>query len=313
MYNDTEVSLTEIDGLADLSSEIDGIEFSEASLSINYESNIGVPTTIYMAMLGIDGDDQEIFLSGLAGSDKEVKSNDPIAGIYSNGLQLDASKLIKFVLTPSKDGNSIVSAVEFNDANSTVSKFLNALPKEIRFIGIGVVNETGGEATISTPLEFDPSIVVDLPLYFSTDSASIEIKEDGSGLSELPDEESDTKISEAQLYVGYTNGLPLGFDIEIEFLDDQGKIITQLPLAGDTPIELNAASINDTTRFATSAANDNLIISLTEDQFLKINKTDSVAINASLNTYTKQAVKLKSDDSISLSVSAKFVIQQKIN
>ena len=313
LYNDTEVSLTEIDGLADLSSEIDGIEFSEASLSINYESNIGVPTTIYMAMLGIDGDDQEIFLSGLAGSDKEVKSNDPIAGIYSNGLQLDASKLIKFVLTPSKDGNSIVSAVEFNDANSTVSKFLNALPKEIRFIGIGVVNETGGEATISTPLEFDPSIVVDLPLYFSTDSASIEIKEDGSGLSELPDEESDTKISEAQLYVGYTNGLPLGFDIEIEFLDDQGKIITQLPLAGDTPIELNAASINDTTRFATSAANDNLIISLTEDQFLKINKTDSVAINASLNTYTKQAVKLKSDDSISLSVSAKFVIQQKIN
>ena len=77
LYNDTEVSLTEIDGLADLSSEIDGIEFSEASLSINYESNIGVPTTIYMAMLGIDGDDQELFLSGKTGTDKEVKNDDP--------------------------------------------------------------------------------------------------------------------------------------------------------------------------------------------------------------------------------------------
>ena len=105
----------------------------------------------------------------------------PISGLYSNGQQIDASKLIKFMLTPSVDGNSIVSAVEFNDLNSNVSEFLNALPKEIRFIGIGVVNETGGEATISTPLEFDPGIIVDLPLYFSADGASVEIKQDGSG------------------------------------------------------------------------------------------------------------------------------------
>ena len=83
-------------------------------------------------------------------------------------------------------------------------------------LGRAVVNESGEEATISTPLEFDPGIIVDLPLYFSADGASIEL-EDGSDLSDLPDEDEDFKFSEGQLIVSYENGLPLGFDLEIQF------------------------------------------------------------------------------------------------
>lgn len=313
LYNETEVSLTEIDGLEDLSSEIDGIEFAGASMSITYTSNIGVPTTIYMAMLGIDGDDQELYLTGTAGTDKEVLVGAPINGLVSNGVQLAENQLLKFTLDPSPDGSTIQSLIEFNDSNTNVTEFLNALPKEIRFVGIGVINETGGEATISTPLEFDPGILVDLPLYFSADGASIEVKEDGSDLSDLPGEDDDTQITEGQLIVSYENGLPLGFDITIDFLDESGGIITSVPLAGDTPVELSAGSVDATTRFVTSDAVDNLVISLNEDQLRTISGTDSVAITAALNTFATEAVKVRDTDSITLSVSASFTLQTDVN
>ncbi len=313
LYNDSEVSLTEIDGLEDLSSEIDGIQFAGASLSISYTSNIGIPTTIYMAMLGIDGNDQELYLKGLSGSDKEVLPTDPVSGFSANGVQLTSDQLIKFTLDPSPDGNPIVSAVEFNNSNTNVTEFLNALPKEIRFVGKAVINETAGEATISTPLEFDTGILVDLPLFFSADGASIEIKEDGSDLEDLPGEDDDSKITEGQLIVSYENGLPLGFDIEIEFLDDLGGVITTVPLAGDTPVELNAATVDGTTRFATTNAVDNLVISLNEAQLRTISRTDSIAVTAALNTFATEAVKVRDTDSITLSVSASFTLQTDVN
>jgi hypothetical protein len=266
-----------------------------------------------MAMLGIDGDDQEIYLSGLSGSDKEVLATDPINGFFANGAQLSESQLIKFTIDPSPDGNPIQSAVEFNDSNTNVTEFLNALPKEIRFLGKAVINETGGEATIATPLEFDTGILVDLPLYFSADGASIEVTEDGSDLSDLPGEDDDSQITEGQLIVSYENGLPLGFDINIEFLDDQGGVITTVPLAGDTPVELNAASVDVTSRFATANAVDNLIISLNEQQLRTISETDSVAITAALNTFATEAVKIRDTDSITLSVSASFTLQTDVN
>lgn len=313
LYNDIETSLTEIDGLDELSSEIDGIEFADASLSINYTSNIGVPTTIYMAMLGIDGEDQELYLNGISGTELEVEEGAPINGIVANGVQLSRDQMIKFTIQPSSNGEAITSSVEFNSRNTNVNDFLNALPKEIRFVGRAVVNESGEEATISTPLEFDPGIIVDLPLYFSADGASIELVEDGSDLSDLPDEDEDVQITDGQLIVSYENGLPLGFDINIEFLDDLGGVITSIPLAGDTPIELSAATVDQITRFVTTDAVDNLIISLTEDQLQSIANTDSVAINAALNTFASEEVKIRNTDSITLSVSASVTIQNEVN
>ena len=264
-------------------------------------------------MLGIDGEDQELYLNGISGTELEVEEGAPINGIVANGVQLSRDQMIKFNIQPSSNGEAITSSVEFNSRNTNVNDFLNALPKEIRFVGRAVVNESGEEATISTPLEFDPGIIVDLPLYFSADGASIELVEDGSDLSDLPDEDEDVQITEGQLIVSYENGLPLGFDINIEFLDDLGGVITSIPLAGDTPIELSAATVDQITRFVTTDAVDNLIISLTEDQLQSIANTDSVAINAALNTFASEEVKIRNTDSITLSVSASVTIQNEVN
>ncbi len=312
LYNETEVSLTSIDGIEDLSSEIDGIEFAGASLSITYTSNIGIPTTIYMAILGIDGDDQELYLGGTSGTEREVQAGDPITGLVANGVQLTPSQLIKFTLDPSPDGNPIQSAIVFDQTNTNVTDFLNALPKEIRFIGKAVVNETGGEATISTPLEFDPGMVVDLPVFFSADGASLEFTEDGSSLEDLPGEGDDARLTQGELIVSYQNGLPLGFDITLDFLDAAGGTITSVPLAGELPVELRAASVDAVSRFASGTTTDNLIISLNESQLMTISATDSIAVSAALNTFATEAVKVKGTDTITLSVSASFTIETDI-
>lgn len=311
-YNETEVSLTEIDGLDDLSSEIDGIEFAGASLSITYTSNIGVPTTIYAAILGVDGQGEEIFLKGATGTNKEVKSTDPIDGIYANGVQLSENQLIKFTLDPSPDGSLITSSVTFDQDNTNVLEFLNNLPSEIRFVGKSVINESNGEATIATPLEFDPSILVDLPIYFSAASATYSTKVDGSGLDILPTADEDLNVTNGELIISYDNGLPLGFNLNFNFFAEDGTSLTTVPLPTDDPVELLPAEVDVLTRFVTTSNNSQLIISLNDEQLDLLSRTDSVSIDAALNTFSQEAVKIRDKDSITISVSARASIQVKV-
>lgn len=311
-YNETEVSLTEIDGLDDLSSEIDGIEFAGASLSIAYTSNIGVPTTIFAAIVGVDGEGEEIFLTGINGSDKVVSGTDPIDGIYANGVQLRADQLIKFTLDTSPDGSTINSSVTFDGNNTNVLDFLNNLPSEIRFVGKSVINQSNGEATIATPLEFDPSILVDLPIYFSAASASYETTVDGSGLDGLPKEGDDTDVTSGELVITYENGLPLGFNLNFDFMDDLGNSITTVPLPGDDPVQLSAAQVDVNSRFVTTANPGQLIIALNDSQLDVLSRTDSVAVSATLDTFSQEAVKIRDTDSITISISAKASVRTNV-
>lgn len=311
-YNETEVSLTEIDGLDDLSSEIDGIEFAGASLSIAYTSNIGVPTTIFAAIVGVDGEGEEIFLTGINGSDKVVSGTDPIDGIYANGVQLRADQLIKFTLDTSPDGSTINSSVTFDGNNTNVLDFLNNLPSEIRFVGKSVINQSNGEATIATPLEFDPSILVDLPIYFSAASASYETTVDGSGLDGLPKEGDDTDVTSGELVITYENGLPLGFNLNFDFMDDLGNSITTVPLPGDDPVQLSAAQVDVNSRFVTTANPGQLIIALNDSQLDVLSRTDSIAVSATLDTFSQEAVKIRDTDSITISISAKASVRTNV-
>jgi hypothetical protein len=311
-YNETEVSLTEIDGLDDLSSEIDGIEFAGASLSITYTSNIGVPTTIYAAIVGVDGEGEEIFLTGTNGSDKVVSGTDPIDGIYANGVQLRADQLIKFQLDPSPDGSVINSSVIFDGNNTNVLDFLNNLPSEIRFVGKSVINQSNGEATIATPLEFDPSILVDLPIYFSAASASYETTVDGGGLDGLPEEGEDTDVTSGELVITYENGLPLGFILNFDFFEANGDSVTTVPIPGEDPIRLAAAPVDAVNRFVTVAEPGQLIISLNDNQLDQLSRTDSVTISATLDTFSQEAVKIRDTDSITISISAKASVRTNV-
>lgn len=309
IYNDTETSITEIDGLEDLSSEISGIEFSGATLSISYASNIEVPTTIYAAILGLDGEGEEVFLVGKPGTDKEVQATDPIDGILSNGTALPASNMIKFNVEP-VNGFGLVT---FDEDNSTVNEFLNNLPNEIRFIGKAVINEDEGEATIATPLEFDPTMLVDLPIYFKADGASYSTTEEVTAFEDFPTEEDDLSITVGELIIGYKNGFPFGVTIELDFLNELGGSEVSVPRAGDDPLVMEAGEINSITRFVEAEKEGQLIISMDYDQLKDLYKADSLAVTATLNTFNNEAVKVRDKDAITINLSGNFTIENKIS
>lgn len=312
LFNETEVELIEIDGLDDLSTQIKGLEFTSASLSIVYESNIGVPTTIYGAFLGINGDGEEVYLSGKAGSNAEVTLGDPIDGLLVNGQQIPADSLIKFELETSNSGLQMFS-LTFDSTNSTVNEFLNNLPSTIRFIGKAVVNEGGGAATIATPLNFDPKFSVDLPLAFlTTEEAIFKDTTETSAFEDFPKPEDDANFTDALLLISYENGLPLGFSLSLSFVDSLGQDVTILPLDGGQ-YDLLGAQVDPVTRFATTPSSGNIQIALTDAQLTELYRASSIIIRSNLVTTGNEEVKFRSTDSIRLSVSAKISIENTVN
>lgn len=312
LNNDTEAEITSIDGLEDISKQIDGLKFTQATLSINYESNIGVPTTIYSAFLGTNGDGEEVFLRGKTGQNAEVLATDPINGILRDGVQLLPEQMIKFELEPSISGGLETFSLTFDSTNSTVTDFLNNLPSEIRFVGKAIVNEDGTEATITSPLEFDPKISVNLPLAFkTTNETAFTDTTEVDALQDLPTPEDDANISEGLLLISYENGLPLGFSLSLTFIDSTGATVIVLPT--DAPsggrYDLLGAQVDEVTRFATFATPGNIQIALTDEQLSELYKASSIIIESNLRTTQNTEVKFRATDAIKLSVSAKISIE----
>jgi len=312
LNNDTEAEITSIDGLEDISKQIDGLKFTQATLSINYESNIGVPTTIYSAFLGTNGDGEEVFLRGKTGQNAEVLATDPINGILRDGVQLLPEQMIKFELEPSISGGLETFSLTFDSTNSTVTDFLNNLPSEIRFVGKAIVNEDGTEATITSPLEFDPKISVNLPLAFkTTNETAFTDTTEVDALQDLPTPEDDANISEGLLLISYENGLPLGFSLSLTFVDSTGATVIVLPT--DAPsggrYDLLGAQVDEVTRFATFATPGNIQIALTDEQLSELYKASSIIIESNLRTTQNTEVKFRATDAIKLSVSAKISIE----
>jgi hypothetical protein len=320
LFNDNEAELTEIDGLSDLSSQLDGLNFTNPRLSINYTSNITVPTTIYGAFVGINGEGEQRFLRGLAGEQFEVLADDPIDGLQIRGQDLLPEQMIKFTLdTPANPGDEIVTSLEFNRNNTSVVNFLNNLPSEIRFIGKAVVNEDEDEVTILNNLSFTPKIAIDIPLAFSTETAATFTDTSKNDLGDLPSQEKgdDTFIKNGSLVIDYVNGLPLSVNLVVTFMDSLKNEITSIPQGADN-LGILAAGINDDTRFANDPTPGSIEISLTEAQINDLYKTRFLKVSASLITTDNTGngegdnIRLRTTDFITLSLRAELNIESQV-
>ena len=319
LFNDFEAQLTEIDGLSDLSSQLDGINFTNPRLSINYTSDITVPTTIYGAFVGINGEGEERFLRGLAGEEFDVQAGDPIDGLQIRGSNLLPEQMIKFTLdTPETPGDSITTEIEFNRNNTSVVNFLNNLPSEIRFIGKAVVNENEDEATILNNLNFTPKIAIDIPLAFSSEEATF-TDTTKNDLGDLPSEEKgdDLFIKNGNLVIDYENGLPLSVNLNITFMDSLKNEITSIPQGSDN-LGILAAGINDDTRFANDPTPGTIQISLSESQLRDLYKTKFLKVSASLVTTDNSGngqgdnIRMRTTDFITLSLRAELFIESQV-
>lgn len=310
IYNSTEVELTEIDGLDAFSDQFDGLDFTNPQISINYQKSFDIETTVYGVLLGINNDGTAIYLTGNAGSPYEVQPSDPVTGLQENGVDIPKSNMIKFNL-----GTGPTGSIQFDSTNTNVAEFLNNLPSEIRFIGKAVVNESGGDATISTPLTFDPTFSVDLPLQFQTTTSASFTDTLETDLSDLPSSEKgdEQTLESGQFYLVYTNNLPLGLNLELHFLDSLDNQIPglSLPVSGES-LNLIASPIDPVTKFSDGATEQSLIFSVSESQLPLLYRTRKIELTATMNTTANGEVKLRASDSVILSFGAKLSLGNKV-
>lgn len=309
VFNDTEADTTSIDGLDEFSDQIDGLSFTNPRINIDYTTNIGIETTIYAAMVGVDSEGNEIYLSGNSGSPNEVVAGDPITGLFANGEQLLPNQLIKFGITNAPAGATISDQISFNTITTNVDDFLNNLPSEIRFVGRAIVNESENVGTISTPLEFDPTLAVDLPLALQTEAGNPISFTDTTELDLGLDDEQD--FAEARFFMTYTNDLPLGIDVELAFADSLGNT-----LFTNTDISLVAAPVDNVTRFSTGGTEDVLTFELENsggvNELDLLKDVSDIIFTASIQTSGNEEVRLRASDSFTLSLAAKIRLQTKV-
>ena len=188
------------------------------------------------------------------------------------------------------------------------------MPSEIRFIGKAVVNQDEQEGTIGDSLVFDPMISVDLPLTFTSTGSTFKDTTD-QDMSDFPSIENgdDSRITKGQIEVNYTNGLPVGFEIELNFIGEQDTLVTSIPLPTDDPLSLDPSSIDPVTSFSSTASSGILIIALNTDQLTRLHQTRKLEVKATLITTSvngvNQSVKLRATDKISLGVRANITIE----
>lgn len=328
LYNDDEAEVTEIDGLDDLSKQLDNLDFTNPRLTINYVSNIGIPTAIYGSFVGTSADGEEIFLTATQSNCDAasnyvctVTSTEEIDSLLANGRPLNTNEVVKF--TPEVINNPTGqngAPIVFSRNNSNVADFLNNLPTKIRFIGKAVINEDGGEATILDTLIFDPTISVDIPLAFATEDAATYTDTTEQDLGDIPSPENgdETEITEGILYIDYENGIPLGINLNIGFLDSTNTIFESIPVAGEE-INLLASGVDQVTRFAANPTSGTMQIALNQSQLRQLYKTKFLKISAELVTTDNSGdgsgdeVRLRTTDFIKLSVRAELTIESEVN
>ena len=310
LMNNIEAEVIEIDGIDEISRRLEDIEFTQASLNVFYQTNVNISTSVIAAFLGKDANGNEFFLKGEPGTSTEVLSSDQTEKLIMSGAPIAKQNLIKFTIDGSQSPEDVLS-MRFDRTNSNITDFFNRLPVEIRFIGLADINKNGETGRITNPVEFSPSISVDIPLALRADRATF-TDTTSADLSNLPGPDDESELEEGALKIHYTNGIPLGVNLQLEMLDETGNNITSLPLSGSLPIEFKAGQTGSN-GFTETPTKDYTIISLNRDQLNQLNQTRDIRLTAGLNSFGTQEVRVRNTDDVSISISGNFVIKNKIN
>lgn len=312
VFNDNEAELTSLDGISDLSDHVSNITFENPVLNTMYKTNIGVNTTIYAVIAGRDADGNTVYLTGTSGSKYAVTSSEIPNELEVNGQAATKDQVIKFSIqeaqNPDPQQGESGSNV-FDASNTNASDFFSNLPTEIRFVGIANVNQEQTTGEIVNPVIFDPSLNVELPFNFSADGATFKDTLDAD-LGDLPGQnDKNEELSQATLTLNYTNGLPLDLDLSLKFLDKNGNEVTT-----KNNIAIDPASTNSDGYVEDGGAAENKAeISFSDDELQILNQTRTIVVDIVINTSQKQAVKVRSDDSITLQVQMKAGITSTVN
>ena len=310
LLNDSEAEIIEIDGISDIAQKVDGIEFTNASLSVDYSINTDLPVQIIGAFLGIDSNGDRFFLRGLEGTERAVTDASAADRLRFDGASIPVEDLIQFNIDHPGDPE-VVEQITFDRDNTDINQFFSRLPEEIRFIGVALINENEEEGNIRNPVLFDPEFRVNVPLSLRADFATF-VDTTSQDLSNLPGPDDDSSIEEGALQIQYANRIPLGFSLRLDFLDESGNLLTSAPVINDDPLQFNAAPV-DENGITSSPSNGTTMLNLDRTQLDLLNQTRNIRLSAGVQTTDGQEVSIRDIDDVSISVSGRFKILNQVN
>jgi len=313
LFNNNEAEITIIDAFEELSNQLEGVEFTEPSISLAYTTNINIPTQVIGAFVGVDGNGNQTFLTANPGSSLEVLTPQP--GLLSNGSQIPAGQLLNISLTPNPDPVTGLTngLIEFNVDETNINELVNELPSEIRFISKAIVNPDEVTGEVGVPVQFSPSFTVDLPIAFSTPNGAFFSDSADVDLGDFPGQDDEENLTEGLLTISYENELPLGVDLTLVFKDGDGNQLFTAPnLNVSEPLILEAAPV-DAGGFSSGPASDALVFALDESQLDILNQTRELDIQATLNTTANDVVRIRAQDKIKVSVSVSLTVETEVN
>jgi hypothetical protein len=308
LLNDNEAEIIDIDGIRKISEKVSGIEFTDASLELNYRSNIGLPVSITGAFLGEDAQGNHFFLSGTGVN--SVTENEPANLLLLDGSSIPIEDLIRLDLSPSGNPDTPESFI-LDSSNSTIIDFFNRLPVSIRFIGVADLNSSEDEGIVRNPVQFQPDLRLNVPLSIRADAATYS-DTTSQDLGNLPGPGDDSIIEDGSLEIQYSNGIPLGFSLVIEFLDENGDQITSIPIGSSSEIRFHPAPV-DGNGAGNGSSNGTNTIAFTRDQLDRLNLTRRVRIQAEIQTTDGNEVRIRETDEVTLRIGGRFNILNSIN
>lgn len=302
-----------IEDIRSISERIQNLELVKPELSLHFTSNIGLESKIYAAIMGINTSGNAVMLSGKQGTPFFVSPADTISGFLRDGAPISNSDLIA-INVEEASLNGSTQTITFSDDNSNIRKFVSNLPVEIFFIGKALLNPDSKTGTVTTPIEIESSLSMDVPITLSTRDGNPATFSDtiSVSMSDLPSSDDDNTITEAILRISYGNRIPIKFNVELNFLDENEQFITRVPETGASPIRLVAAPV-DQNGFSTGSEENILLITLNEDQLKELNKTEKLLITGQLLTSDNQTVSVRSIDTLRLSVKASIKTRVKVD
>ena len=287
---------------ADVGTNIDTLPIEGTTFTLRFTTDISGDATLVGALLGRTADGDEVYLAGRA--DRAVAPADSLVGRFvADGTPIAADNLIQLDIEGAPIGETAERTIELSPSNSTIDAFTAALPEEVRFVGIALLNGDQ-RVQLSSPLRLDAALDLSVPLRLREDFVYRDtIEVDLTELEEITDDTEDASVTSAALQVDYENGIPLGATATIDVLDATGATLLTFPNDDDSPIRIVPAAVDADGR-PTEARASGVSIPLSNSELQTLTRGTAIRLQLDFETDGDQSASLRANDELRFSVRA---------
>jgi hypothetical protein len=286
--------------------EVTGLELRGAELSINVTTNITGDLTLYGILQGDDGSGNVVYLQGrsalaVAPGDTMIQSFE----IDGSPAQPDRMFAVP-IAARGTPGQPQRHTVVLNDLNSSINQFVSALPTTIQFVGKAIVGSVGGRIEISQPATVDIAVGLAVPMSVRGDFQMTRTEPANlSSLDGLTDPESNFTAEQATLTLAYSNGIPLGLQARLEFVDKFGEITVSLPFIADQTMDLLPAPAG-ADGYATGTSVGEVDFALEDAALQQLASSRDLRITITFATGSESRARIRASDRIDLALRGDF-------